>query len=187
MKRKMWLGAFAVLLLAVSGCEKKQEEAVQPPPTPQAAVEEPKTVAEEAKEAVEEAKDVAKAVGEKTKEAAKTAVEETKEFTEKVVEETKTAAKTAVEVTKETTKAVVEDVKAAVSTAPKIVTYPASYGQVVFDHQAHAAGFACSSCHTTDPPVKIELDKDQAHSLCKGCHQEKAAGPTQCNGCHKKG
>lgn len=165
MKRKMWLGAFAVLLLAVSGCEKKQEEAVPPPPPPQAAVEEPKTVAEEAKEAVEEAKDVAKAVGEETKEAAKTAVE----------------------ATKETTKAVVEDVKAAVSTAPKIVTYPASYGQVAFDHQAHAAMLACSSCHNTDPPVKIELDKDKAHRLCKGCHQEKAAGPTQCNGCHKKG
>jgi hypothetical protein len=78
-------------------------------------------------------------------------------------------------------------VKKAVSLPPKTVTYPASYGPVSFNHQAHAAALACSSCHSTDPPVKIELGKDKAHQLCKGCHQEKAAGPTQCNGCHIKG
>jgi len=187
MKRTVWLVVLAMLFLAISGCEKKQEEAVPSPPAPQAAVEEQKPVAEEAKEALEEAKDVAKAVTEETKEAAAKAVETSKEATKAAVEKTKEATKTVVDATKEATRSVTEDVKAAVSASPKTVTYPASYGQVSFDHQAHAAAFACNSCHSTDPPGKIELGKDKAHQWCKGCHQEKAAGPTQCNGCHKKG
>jgi len=67
------------------------------------------------------------------------------------------------------------------------VVYEASNGPVTFDHQVHADSLACGSCHPTDPPVKIAIDKDKAHQMCKGCHQEKGAGPTQCNGCHKKG
>ena len=34
---------------------------------------------------------------------------------------------------------------------------------------------------------KIEgFGKDWAHKTCKGCHQEKAKGPTKCGDCHKK-
>ncbi|MBE0504367.1 MAG: cytochrome c3 family protein [Desulfuromonadales bacterium] len=73
------------------------------------------------------------------------------------------------------------------ATAPATVTYKATNGNVSFDHQQHAANHACSSCHSTGAPAKIVLGKDKAHQLCKGCHQEKAAGPTQCTGCHKKG
>jgi hypothetical protein len=25
-----------------------------------------------------------------------------------------------------------------------------------------------------------------AHNICKGCHEEKKAGPTKCGECHKK-
>lgn len=71
--------------------------------------------------------------------------------------------------------------------APVKVTYKATNGNVTFDHQQHVGNNVCSSCHPTDPPAKIVLDKDKAHQLCKGCHQQNGTGPTQCNGCHKKG
>jgi gas vesicle protein len=144
-------------LVLATGGCEKQKEP-QVAPAQQPAVEEPKTAVEE------------------TKEATKTAVEATKEATKEVVQETKEATKTAV-----------EKVKAAVSPSPKTVVYEASNGSVTFDHQVHSSQLACDSCHTTDPPAKVELGKDKAHQLCKGCHQEKGAGPTQCNGCHKKG
>ncbi len=72
------------------------------------------------------------------------------------------------------------------ATPAATVTYKASYGLVTFDHAGHAGRLECSACHPTAPPVKIALDKESAHKLCKGCHQEKGAGPTQCTGCHKK-
>jgi hypothetical protein len=79
---------------------------------------------------------------------------------------------------------------AAVSAAipqPEVVTYDGSYGRVLFNHQSHAAMDTCGSCHGADPPGKIALGKDKAHQLCRGCHQQKSAGPTQCNACHHKG
>jgi len=174
MNRTMWLAALAALLLAAGGCE--QQKAPQVAPTQKPAAEEPKTVVEETKEA-------AKAVVDETKDVSKAAVEGTKEATKEVVQDTKAV----VEETKEATKAAVEKAKAAVSPSPKTVVYEASNGPVTFDHQVHADSLACGSCHPTDPPVKIAIDKDKAHQMCKGCHQEKGAGPTQCNGCHKKG
>jgi outer membrane biosynthesis protein TonB len=159
----MWLAALAALVLAAGGCE--QQKAPQVAPAQKPAAEEPKTAVEE------------------TKEATKAAVEATKEATKEVVQETKAV----VEETKEATKSAVEKVKTAVSPSPKTVVYEASNGSVTFDHQVHSSQLACDSCHTTDPPIKVELGKDKAHQLCKGCHQEKGAGPTQCNGCHKKG
>lgn len=71
--------------------------------------------------------------------------------------------------------------------AAKTVTYPATNGAVTFAHARHAADHPCSSCHPTDPPTMIVIDKTKAHELCKGCHQQKGSGPTQCAGCHKKG
>lgn len=69
---------------------------------------------------------------------------------------------------------------------PTQITYPASMGDVTFDHAAHAGRLDCSDCHTTDPPQKIAIDKDVAHDMCKGCHQKREAGPTKCPDCHKK-
>jgi predicted CXXCH cytochrome family protein len=64
--------------------------------------------------------------------------------------------------------------------------YPASFGKVTFDHPDHGKRNKCAACHKTDPPARIALAKESAHALCKGCHEQKAAGPTKCNACHDK-
>lgn len=76
--------------------------------------------------------------------------------------------------------------KPAAPKPPGIVVFPASFGKVTFDHPGHGKRNACAACHKTDPPAKIVLAKDSAHALCKGCHEQKAAGPTKCIGCHVK-
>lgn len=71
---------------------------------------------------------------------------------------------------------------------PGKVAYEASMGTVTFNHATHAGKFACSLCHTTDPPQAIAMSKGLAHDqLCKVCHKEAGGeAPTACNGCHKK-
>jgi hypothetical protein len=76
---------------------------------------------------------------------------------------------------------------ATIPAAAKTVTYTATNGNVTFNHLQHAGNNPCSSCHPSTPPAKIVLGKEKAHQLCKGCHQQKSSGPTQCTGCHKKG
>ncbi|TSK04293.1 MAG: cytochrome c3 family protein [Geobacter sp.] len=66
------------------------------------------------------------------------------------------------------------------------VVYPAKNGNVTFNHKAHQAKAECKVCHGEGAPAKIEINKDKAHSMCKGCHAEKKAGPTKCGECHKK-
>jgi len=51
----------------------------------------------------------------------------------------------------------------------------------------------CESCHNTASGMNPEYDtfKEAAHGRCKECHQKlsaegKKAGPTKCNGCHRK-
>jgi len=51
----------------------------------------------------------------------------------------------------------------------------------------------CESCHnkSSSMPKKLNTFKNAAHGLCKGCHtalkkEGKKAGPTKCNGCHRK-
>ncbi|PLY13236.1 MAG: hypothetical protein C0624_00100 [Desulfuromonas sp.] len=86
----------------------------------------------------------------------------------------------------QTVEEVKQEVKAAVN-APGVVTYPASQGTVTFDHPAHVQDFSCSSCHPTDPPQPIEIDKVEGHGLCRGCHRDMADhAPTSCSGCHIK-
>lgn len=71
--------------------------------------------------------------------------------------------------------------------AADMVTMEAKNGNVTFNHKAHSESMDCQSCHKDqDTPSKLELDKDAAHALCKGCHQEKGGGPTKCGECHKK-
>lgn len=177
MKHSMWLVALAALMLAAGGCERQKTPQVTP--QQKAAVEEPKAMTPEPKPALpvpdgkSEKPAAEPAVPPVTSEAAKPAAAELQMDKPAAVEP----------------KAVAPPAKPAAAgpAAPKIVVYKASNGQVTFNHQVHANSLICSSCHTTDPPVKIALDKDKAHQMCKGCHQERSAGPTQCNGCHKKG
>jgi predicted CXXCH cytochrome family protein len=70
--------------------------------------------------------------------------------------------------------------------AADTVVYPAKNGNVTFNHKGHSAKVECKACHGEGAPSKIALGKDKAHSLCKGCHADKKAGPTKCGECHKK-
>jgi len=103
-----------------------------------------------------------------------------------VTDQTVTAGKEVATSVSQTVEEVKQEVKAAVN-APGAVTYPASQGLVTFDHPGHVQRFACKSCHPTDPPQKIALNKASAHELCRGCHRDKRGdAPTSCSGCHKK-
>ena len=71
--------------------------------------------------------------------------------------------------------------------APDTVVYPGPRGKVVFTHAIHAARLDCGRCHTHDPPEKIAINREVAHTLCRGCHQESGGhAPLYCSGCHKK-
>ena len=74
----------------------------------------------------------------------------------------------------------------AVAAAPETVVIEASYGNVTLSHQMHAEAFGCVSCHGEGTPGALDLGKEKAHEVCKGCHLDKAAGPTKCTGCHVK-
>jgi len=74
----------------------------------------------------------------------------------------------------------------------EIFVFHASRGDVTFNHTAHQKRLAsegCIPCHKTNEPSSFKPEKrfDQriAHYFCKGCHQEKGRGPTECQQCHK--
>ena len=78
--------------------------------------------------------------------------------------------------------------------APAEVVYETKFGNVTFDHDMHKSQgcktchhtgdfTSCKDCHNGDSAVKA---KDAYHQSCKGCHEEKAAGPTKCKECHVK-
>lgn len=71
--------------------------------------------------------------------------------------------------------------------AADTLTFPAKNGNVAFDHKKHqqVAG-ECKTCHEKGPGKIEGFGKDWAHKSCKGCHEQKKAGPTKCGECHKK-
>jgi hypothetical protein len=72
---------------------------------------------------------------------------------------------------------------AAAATTPETITFEATRaGNVVFPHKLHAAR-GCKACHPA-APAKLNLDKEKAHALCKGCHESQSKGPVKCDGCH---
>ncbi len=185
---------FFMALLAtfiMTACSKEQPPAQEPAkPAPAAtipAVESAKQVAAEANQKVEDTAAAAKTEAEKSAEIAK-------EQAAAVTEQTKAAATETVDQVKQESAAAVTTVApaavkpaAAAAKAPKVVSYEASNGNVTFDHAAHADKMACSKCHPTDPAVAIVINKDIAHTLCKGCHQTSGGNaPTACAGCHVK-
>lgn len=76
---------------------------------------------------------------------------------------------------------------AGASMAADTIVLNAKNGNVTFNHKKHQETLKdCKICHG-DKTGKIEnFNKDAAHKLCKGCHEEKKAGPTKCGECHKK-
>ncbi|QSV46400.1 cytochrome c7 [Geobacter benzoatilyticus] len=71
--------------------------------------------------------------------------------------------------------------------AADTMSFEAKNGNVSFDHKKHqqVAG-SCKACHEKGPGKIEGFGKDWAHKTCKGCHEEKKAGPTKCGECHKK-
>jgi hypothetical protein len=74
----------------------------------------------------------------------------------------------------------------------EIFVFPASRGDVTFNHTAHQKRLAsegCIPCHKTDKPSSFRPEKRFeariAHYFCKGCHREMGKGPTECPQCHK--
>lgn len=71
--------------------------------------------------------------------------------------------------------------------AADVMSLPAKNGNVSFNHKAHADMVKdCKACHEKTPGKIEGFNKDSAHKLCKGCHEQKKAGPTKCGECHKK-
>lgn len=204
MNRFFMLGAL-LLTLTVFGCG-PSEDSKEKPATMQAAAEKAGEAAEKAaaaaKTAAEAAKETAADVATDAKQMATEASEKSVELADRAVEASKEAAAEAKETATRaadavaeaattaavaTTTAAGEAVKAAQqAVSPEIITFEASYGTVTFPHAVHAGAFACTSCHGEGTPAALDLDKDKAHALCRDCHKQEAAGPSDCKGCHKK-
>ena len=76
---------------------------------------------------------------------------------------------------------------AAMAAGPETITLPAKNGNITFQHKAHQEKLKdCKVCHEKGPGKIEGFGKDIAHKTCKGCHEEKKAGPTKCGECHKK-
>ena len=69
---------------------------------------------------------------------------------------------------------------------PEEIVLKASNGNVTFPHRMHAETHECQTCHGDGTPSAFDINKDIAHKLCRDCHKTVGAGPTNCNGCHKK-
>jgi flavoprotein len=71
--------------------------------------------------------------------------------------------------------------------AADTIVLPAKNGNITFNHKKHQETLKdCKICHEKGPGKIADLGKDWAHKTCKGCHTDKAAGPTKCGECHKK-
>ena len=71
--------------------------------------------------------------------------------------------------------------------AADVITLTAKNGNVSFNHKGHQEKLKdCKLCHEKGPGKIEGFGKDAAHKLCKGCHDQKKAGPTKCGECHKK-
>jgi hypothetical protein len=88
---------------------------------------------------------------------------------------------------------------------PGKVTYPASFGKVLFPHDTHM-NMDCAKCHHTGENSKCDTchlhnkktsavtqisfytvsHGTKSERACAGCHTQMKAGPTTCTACHKK-
>ena len=139
---------------------------------------------QKAAEMTETAKREAAEMTEAAKQKAAAMTEAAKEKTAALTESAKEKAATAEKQVTDAAKKLSEGTQAVI--APEMVTLEAKNGNITFPHQMHGQMFGCDACHTGETPALLELDMSSGHSLCRGCHEEKGAGPTKCAGCHKK-
>lgn len=175
-------------MLLVTACSKEQSpprQTAKPAATePQSPAEEVRQVANEAEQKVEktanEVKQEAEQEAKTAEKEAATAAEEAKTAVAETAEKAKQEAASAMDAMK-------PESAPPAARPPEVVSYEASMGTVTFNHANHAGRLDCSKCHTTDPPQKIAINKEVAHALCRGCHQQSGGkAPTACTGCHKK-
>jgi len=205
MKRfALFVGLLIVLLTFGCGKQEQAEEKTAPEAavaeTPETATEH---VAQVADQVAEKTSEVAAHVEKKTEEAVKTASDAVEQKAEKVTEAVESVAETGKEKAAETVTTVEEkageaatavqekaaEVVAAVTpekTSGEGMVIESSYGNVTFNHTKHSETIDCATCHGEGEPGPLTMGKDQAHKVCKGCHMEKAAGPTKCSACHVK-
>jgi cytochrome c553 len=85
------------------------------------------------------------------------------------------------------TAAVLTLVTANLALAADTITLPAKNGNVTFAHKKHQETLKdCKICHEKGPGKIEGFGKEFAHKTCKGCHEERKAGPTKCGECHIK-
>ena len=78
-------------------------------------------------------------------------------------------------------------IAAGTALAADTMTFPAKNGTVTFEHKLHQQRVGdCKTCHEKGPGKIEGFGKEWAHKTCKGCHEQKKAGPTKCGECHKK-
>ncbi len=71
--------------------------------------------------------------------------------------------------------------------AADVVTIKASNGNITFNHKAHQGRVPCTACHKDATPTRLQLNRDFAHHLCRGCHEIRGGNaPVKCDACHRK-
>lgn len=74
---------------------------------------------------------------------------------------------------------------------PDTILFEAPLGNITFTHRNHFAGYVrgCRTCHG-DKPIERVLphvhEREGAHTLCIGCHEDVKKGPRQCSHCHDR-
>ena len=187
MTRIMTVGAM-LLALTLFGCDSPEE--TEPTRDTEEKVEDmTESATEEAAETEEKMEQAVEEAAEETEETAEAAADKTEEMmaeaekeTEEAVEATEEKATEVAEETAETAGEAAEEVEEAAT--PETLVLEASFGDVTFPHGVHANAYGCIPCHGKGEPGLFGLEKDEAHSLCKGCHEEEQAGPTGCKDCH---
>ncbi|WP_432822217.1 hypothetical protein [Trichloromonas sp.] len=172
--------------------EKAAEMATATETTAQAMMEKAVEVAQNPTAAVEQAAETGKeavvgAAAALTGAAVVAATDKTQAVSQTLSKTTQAVTQQAAGATEAATQTVAQaSVATSAAAIPETIVIEASYGKVTLPHQMHADAFDCAACHGEGTPGALDLGKDKAHALCKGCHQEKAAGPTKCTGCHVK-
>lgn len=78
------------------------------------------------------------------------------------------------------------------STSAEALRLHSRIGDVVFNHDEHKMFVECQVCHhkKQEGCANCHLKSNAIgrsrifHSLCRSCHAQKNAGPTQCDQCH---
>jgi len=191
MRTVLTMLAALLTVLFLTACSQEPPPAQEPAKTavqpPQPASEPSRQMAEKADKELQETLGAVKQEAEKEAQTVEKEAAAIAEKAESVVSEAADQAKKDAGTAVSDLKAVLPAPSAPADQGPVTVVYEASMGRVSFDHAGHSGRLACSKCHPTDPPEKIAIDKELAHTLCKGCHKESdGTAPTACSGCHKK-